>query len=347
MAQQADSWTAFYNADTTLIGFKDKAGNVKIAPRFMGFISAKNFDDIIGVTEAAGNKWSSYYLTKSGRIIGKDSLHLFDNGVDCENEGFIRFRDKKTDQAGLFNSKGDIAVPAVYNDLSPARNGLVVGLKGAKKESLSKDPGDPHFGWTGGKNILLNTNNEVLIANFEPEGRLDFYSVKITDKPDPDPIRENFKAVDGRYYSFINFDRAFRSWLKKALPAQFNKTDLLKASFKEITFWREPKGWVSENKNSFIDRNFELIRKQLLEMYKPGSDYHVFNEELNPMIYESEDYKGFFNNCGEAKSWLYPVMNVVINHKAGKAMYQDHIGFLRTPEGYKLISFVPGKTAVK
>lgn len=347
MAQQTDSWTAFYNADTTLIGFKDKAGTVKITPKFMGFISAKRFDDIIGVTEQAGNKWSSYYLTKSGRVIGQDSLHIFDNGVDCENEGFIRFRDKQTDQAGMFNSKGDIAVPAVYNDLSRTRNGLIVGLKGAKKESISKDPVDPHFGWTGGKHVLLNTNNEELISNFETEGRLDFYSLKIADKPDPDPVRESFKAVDGRYYSFVNFDKAFRSWLKQALPAQFNKTDLLKASYKEITFWKEPTGWISENKNSFIHRNFELIRKQLLEIYKPGADYHIFDEALNPMIYESEDYKPFFNNCGEAKNWLYPAMNIVINHKGKKDIYQDQITFLKTPEGYRLISFVSGTTAVK
>ncbi|WHT39712.1 hypothetical protein QNH98_03240 [Myroides sp. mNGS23_01] len=87
----------------------------------------------MAVSEEVGESWKNYYLTKEGRSVGVDSLYIFDNGSDCESEGFIRFRDSKTDQAGMFNSKGDIAIPAVYNDLTRVRNGMIIGLKGAEK----------------------------------------------------------------------------------------------------------------------------------------------------------------------------------------------------------------------
>ena len=114
-----NSWTSFWNTDSTLIGFKDKSGAIKIEPRFKGFTNARKFDNIMAVTD---EKWKSYYLTKSGKIIGRDSLHIFDNGADCESEGFIRFKDKKTDQVGMFNSNGDVVIPAEYNDLTRVRN---------------------------------------------------------------------------------------------------------------------------------------------------------------------------------------------------------------------------------
>src|SRR5688572_4673117 len=101
--QSNDTWTAFWNKDTTLIGFKDKNGVVKIEPKFSGFTFANKFDNIIVASEEVKDTYKTYYLTKTGRIVGRDSLRIFDNGADCESEGFIRFRDNKTDKVGMFN----------------------------------------------------------------------------------------------------------------------------------------------------------------------------------------------------------------------------------------------------
>ncbi|MHC0443614.1 WG repeat-containing protein, partial [Flavobacterium sp. 3-210] len=76
----------------------------------------------------------SYYLTKQGKIVGRDSLYVFDNGPDCENEGFIRFTNHKTDKMGIFNSEGKIVIPAQYSALTKVRNGLIVVLKDAEKQ---------------------------------------------------------------------------------------------------------------------------------------------------------------------------------------------------------------------
>ena len=63
------------------------------------------------------DRWFSFWNGDSTlrSIVGKDSVYIFDNTPDCENEGFIRFRDHKTDKAGMFNRNGNIVIPAEYN----------------------------------------------------------------------------------------------------------------------------------------------------------------------------------------------------------------------------------------
>ena len=338
--QSNDSWTAFWNNDTTLIGFKDSYGNVKIEPKFMGFTTAKKFDNIIAVTEDLNGNYKSYYLTKSGKIVGKDSLHIFDNGADCESEGFIRFRDKKTDKAGMFNSNGVIIIPAEYNDLTRVRNGMIIALQGAEKKywNQNKHSDCNHFSWTGGKEVLIDTNNRIIVDNFKYDYDLNFFSLIISTQPIADTIRQNFKATNGQFYSFIDFEKEFKTWLKNSLLDNFNKDNLLNAANNEITFWKEPGGWTSEPKISFIDRNFELIKSRLSELNSTNCEYEIFTEGLNPYIYESNEYQDYFNNCGESKDWIYPVKNIVITHKDKKNFSQDHFEFLRTDKGYKLIS---------
>ena len=81
--QSKDIWTSFWNKDSSFIGFKDSNGVVRIAPKFQAFTSEIKFEDIIIVTEDSNEKRNSYYyLTKSGRMLGKDSVYRFDNGPD-------------------------------------------------------------------------------------------------------------------------------------------------------------------------------------------------------------------------------------------------------------------------
>ena len=343
--QNNDAWTAFWNKDTTLIGYKDKHGVVKIEPKFQtGFTLASKFDNIIAVAEEANPIWKLYYLTKSGKIVGRDSLHIFDNGPDCESEGFIRFRDKKTDRAGMFNRNGDIVIPAEYNDLTRVRNGLIIALKGATKQIWE---GGEHFSWVGGKEILIDTANNTLIDSFKLSGSINFFTLVISTQLDPDTIRRNFKTINGKYFSFVDFDKEFRVWLKTSLLNNLTKENLLNATYKEVTFWKEPIGWKSEIKNSFIDRNYELIKTKLLQLSSKDCDYDIFDESLNSYIYGSEEYKNFFNNCGEPKDWLYPVKDIIISYRNEKSLLQDHIEFLRTDNGYKLISLTIRKGEIK
>ncbi|MCV9933990.1 hypothetical protein OIU80_17040 [Flavobacterium sp. LS1R47] len=331
-----DTWTAFWDKDTTHTGYKDKNGMIKIEPKFMGMTIANKFDDIIVVTEEENQSWKSYYLTKSGKIVGRDSLYIFDNGPDCENEGFIRFRDHKTDKMGMFNRDGKIVVPAEYSNLTKAINGMIIALKGAEKAMA---PGtDGHFSWAGGDDNLIDINNKILIENFVSNDELNFYSVEKSKEPSKDPTRDSFLGVDGQYYSFINYDKEFTLWLKNSLLSDLSKDNLLKHSYEEIFYWKEPIGWINEPKTTFINKNYKLIKDKLLELNNPTCDYFVTTNGLNQFIYEADKYDQYFNNCNESKDWKYPIKSIIITHRDKKDSTQDHFDFLRTENGYQLIS---------
>lgn len=181
---QSNTWHSFYDEETYLFGYKDENGTIKIPPKFTGFTIASKFDNIIAVNEQVSNTWKHYYLTKSGKTVGQDSLFIFDNGSDCESEGFIRFHDKLTDKTGMFNRNGDLVIPARYNGLTRVKNGLTVGLKNAEKKYWDghNHSGCNHFSWVGGQQVLLDTLNYILIENIDYEDldNLNFYSLVIS-----------------------------------------------------------------------------------------------------------------------------------------------------------------------
>jgi hypothetical protein len=341
--QNNDTWTAFRDKNTNLIGFKDPKGIVKIEPKFTGLTCANKFQDIIVVTENTNGEWKSYYLTKKGKIVGRDSLHIFDNGFDCESEGFIRFRDYKTDKVGLFNKDGEIVIPAEYNDLTSVRNGMINAIKDAEKKYME---GDEYYNWEGGREQLIDTKNNVLIDNFRLDNNLNLFSVKISAQPNSDILRKNFKAVDGQYYSFIDFEKEFQFWLRTNLLDNFTKTNLLESTFSNIT-WASSKSWITEPKQDFIERNYELIKSKLQEIEKPDCDYFISRDELNQYMFESEDFENYYNNCGEPKTWIYPTMTIIISHKDKIDFTQDHFEFLRTDSGYKLLQVTIRKGEIK
>jgi hypothetical protein len=341
MYNRADSpWTAFRNADSDLIGFKDQNGSIRIQPRYAGFTAARKFDKIIAVMEQSDGRMDAYYLIKSGEKVGRDNLYIFDNSPDCESEGFIRFRDGKTDKAGMYNGKGEIVIPAEYDDLTNARNGLVKALKGARKKYPDENnhSGCKHFFWVEGKESLIDTNNRILIDDFKHNSTLDFYSLKILEEPSLDPNRQTFPGVDGRYYSFIDYRKEFQAWLDSAMLDSPSKEKLIESSYRHIYIWKEPDGWTSEPGNGIIDRNYELISSRLAELRKEKADYFISIEGLNPFIFEAAEFESYFNNCGEPQEWKYPVMSVTLNHKTESGFNQDVFEFLRTDHGYKLIS---------
>jgi len=341
-AQKNDVWTAFWDKDTTHFGFKDKNGILKIEPKFMSISFAQKFENIIAVTEERNEKWESYYLTKRGKIVGRDSLYYFDNGPDCENEGYIRFTDYKSDKTGIFNSDGKIVIPAQYSALTKVRNGMVIALKDAEKQQDGE-----HFFWVSGKEFLIDINNKILVENFPYNDDLNFYSLEKSKEPSKNPIRESFLGIDGQYYSFINFEKEFKDWLENTFLKDLSKANLEKHSFDEITYWKESDGWVNAPKIKFIDQNYTYLKLKLQEVKNPKTDYFISTDGLNQFIFESSEYDIYFNNCHESKDWQYPVKSIIINPKNKTDLGQDHFEFLRTENGYKLISVLTAKNALK
>ncbi|TDL99581.1 MAG: hypothetical protein C4K58_06735 [Flavobacteriaceae bacterium] len=330
--QNNDTWTSFWNKDSTLIGYKDKNGVVKIEPKFSGFINANKFDNIIAVSEVINEYWNYYYLTKSGKIIGRDSLHVFDNTPDCESEGFIRFRDHKTDKVGMFNKNGDIAIPAIYNDLERVKNGMIIALKGADRWRQGE-----YYGWNGGQEVLIDTLNNILVENFNYNKPLNFFTLEKTQTPHSDTIRKSFLAKDGSYYSFVDFEKEFKQWITKELSNDLTVEKLINISYDTIT-WKSKDGWVKTNRQKLITDNFTILKNGLLEILEPKTKYFISIDGLNPFMFEDTEFEKYFNNCEESKDWIYPTMSIIISHGDKKSFTQNHYTFLRTDDGYKLIS---------
>lgn len=138
-------------------------------------------------------------------------------------------------------------------------------------------------------------------------------------------------------------------WLKNNLLTDLSKDNLLKHSYDKITYWKEQEenGWISKPKAEFFKQNYKSIKAKLLELKSANCDYTVFSESLNKFIYEVAEYDQYFDNCRQAKDWINPVKNIVISPQNKNDSGQDHIEFLRTKNGYKLISISLRKEELK
>lgn len=330
---------SFLNKDSTLVGFKDINNQIKIEPKFTGFTIADKFDDVLVVSESINDRWESYYLNKSGKKFGIDSLFIFDNRTDCESEGFIRFSNYKTNNIGMFNKDGKIVIPANYNALSSVRNGLVIALKNAEKDYWHKDDhsGCNHFSWKGGQTILIDTLNNILVDDFVYENPLNLFSVEKTKSPHSSTIRTSFLGTDGTYYSFVDFKKEFSEWFTKEFLSNLSEKDLLFNSFDKIV-WSSKRNWEFSEKELFINDNYSLLKEMFLEILTPDCNYTISQDGLNPFIFEDADFNEYFDNCRDAKEWIYPTMNVYVISKADKGSIERGYEFLRTNKGYKLIS---------
>ncbi len=348
-SQKSDVWYVFTDEKTGLKGFKDVAGNIKIEPQYK-IVETQIFDK----TAIVSNNGYRYALLKRSKNgIKKHHIYFDHNQVvtDCENEGFIRF-ESKDDKVGMLNTQGEVVIPAEYNRLSKSRNGLIVALKGAKKV-IDKHGG--HYFFEGGKSYLIDVNHEMLIEDFkdyEYTPRLNYYSLKIEEKPQNDEIRESFLGVNGKYYSFINYKKEFISWLEEELLENLSKEKLINVSMENIEYL---KANISDQAvradakivkaKDIIHKDFDLISKTLT-----GKTTKILNEEdeviynyyavyqgyLNPSY---DQYEQYYDNCFTAKQWKYPVMDVVIETVLGNETSPSNgFEFLRTDQGYKLIS---------
>jgi hypothetical protein len=326
----SERWFAFTEGDggeNDRIGFRDAAGEVKIEPRFSLYMLVEKFDDIIAVMEVKNGEWdweNTYYLTKDGRRVGHGDMYVFDNAFDCENEGFIRFTQKESGLTGLFDARGDIAIPAEYNALSIAMNGMVLGLRNARLKQYGE-----HSGWEGGEGVLLTTENKILIENisfWNFAEDLDFHSVLKGEQPDAHPLRKSFQGADGNFYAFISFEREFRAWLKTALPDNFSKADLLRVTHEKIGDLTGETHLAE--KARFVEKYYAQLHSRLASLQE--DNYYIGRGGFFSKLLGEK----YFDNCRQEKDWQYPIMRVVIPRANNR---QDSFSFIRTGQGYELI----------
>lgn len=336
-SQDVEKWIAFRAADSKLIGYKNSKGEVVIQPRFEAFTAAKTFENIIAVSERVDGKKESYYLTKTGKKVGRDSVYFFDFCYDCEYEGFIRF--SKNEKTGMLDKYGDVAIPAIYDWLSRKNNGLIWATKDAEKEFMHKqeEGGCSHFKWVNGKELLLNENNEILIENFKYQNGIDLYSLQIEDRPSTKSNHNSFKGVNGKYYVFKNTKKDFEEWMRIMVTPELDEVKLTAMAMDSIAYVKKGEGWITENKEAFLERNTELIKERLTRIFESDSKYFFHLNSLNFFLYLGKNYEKYYNNCGEPNYQKYPVITLVIREGEDGELKSDRIEFLKTDEGYKLI----------
>lgn len=335
--QSNEIWTSFWDKDSTHIGYKNVDGKIMIEPTFEGFMVADKFDKVISVMTLSDNKYETYYLNKSGKKFGVDSVHFFDNTPDCESEGYIRFKDKKTDLVGMFDKNGKVVIPAEYNALSRVQNGMIQALKDAEKKYWDnhKESGCNHFSWKGGQELLISTDNKILVESLEYDGQLDFYSLEINDNPEAEPNGVCFKGTNNKYYHFTDYKKDFVIWLQD-LTSSLNQQTMIESSMDTIVYWKS--GWTRVQRDDFIDSNYETLNGLLNSINNSNSDHYISIDGLNSFMYVGNEYDKYFNTCGESRFGKYPVMDLIINHKTENKLIQDHFDFLKTDEGYRLIN---------
>ena len=351
-AQDNDIWTSFRDKETDLIGYKDSDQKIKIEPRFI-FTIAKRFKNIIAVMEQVDKTThESYYLLKNGEKVGIDNIYIWDNTPDCESEEKIRFRDKVTDKVGFFDKDGQIAIPAIYNEALPFRNNMTVALKNAERvcwngKKYSDQNKCEHWSWKNGEIYLINDKNEILIENFNYERNLDWFSLKIMETQEDDQknqlYRESFKGTNGKYYSFVNFEKEFKNWFETIFLLSTNLSSLTKNCHTEVAFWANDKSdWVKSDAGSFLAKNKKILIQQINDFRLGNMEYSVRKDSLTPYVFSSEQYSTYYDSCGNYKEWQNPVFTALVSHRNEKGIleldYKNYFAFLRTKDGYKLVS---------
>ncbi|MCD4744424.1 MAG: WG repeat-containing protein [Desulfobacteraceae bacterium] len=273
---------------------------------------------------------------------------MWDNAPDCEHEEKIRFRDKTTDKVGFFDKNGHKIIPALYSDALPFRNNMAVVLENAERvcwggEKYSDKKKCEHWSWKGGQTHLINEDNEILIENFKYERNLDWFSLKIMGTKGNELIRDSFKGTNGKYYSFINFEKEFKHWFESNFLISTNINALRDNCFSEITFWSNRKSdWIKKDINDFLAKNKKVLLQQMNDFRQGILSYSIQRYPIEPFIWRNAQNKQYFDLCENYKHWQNPVFDVVVSYRNKKGILEldakNHFLFLKTDDGYKLIS---------
>jgi formylglycine-generating enzyme required for sulfatase activity/tetratricopeptide (TPR) repeat protein len=343
-ATEADTggiWTSFYDDETSLDGYRDKYLRVRIEPKFSSPYPCEEFDNIIGVAEEVGEDLKGYYLTKAGKIIGRDSLYISHSGsADCETEGFIRFSDNKTDKTGLFDRNGKVVIPAEYDELGKVINGVIIALKDAEEECEE----DERCYKTGGSNMLIDTLNNILIEEFPDSYRLylDFFSMEKSNAPHPDTtVRESFPAKGGGYYSFIDIMKEFNRWVANDMEAAL-KADILNPALKADKNNIDPKKLIDWHitdywDHAIIDNNGKVGKQEFIVRNYDN----LIREARNPDMIHIDETDLYDKYRGNSKKMAFPEIDVI---GSDEARYHSHYDYSRTGNGGYTLSGVTVRT---
>lgn len=300
--QKDTNWYAFYNSDSTKIGFKDAEGNVKIEPKFETYITNDVFKNVIAVIEyVPEEKWKTYYLNKNGKIFGENSVYMAGTSDFAEDpieyEGIIKFSNSKTGNVGFFDYNGNVVIPDKYNDLTNFHNGITRGLRGATWPKCIDNSHDcEHNWWEGGSVFAINTKGEELFELPEIYSSETDYKKVIINKNLDSEIYTSYKGKDGNIYSFCIPEKDFNKWFETVFLPDFkkNKTVLPKYFYELISVNdndnpKHQTAWKNHYKIEYLKKNQKYIDEVFNKLISGIYHKSVSWETLSNHLYYSEN----------------------------------------------------------
>ncbi|RYY14039.1 MAG: WG repeat-containing protein, partial [Cytophagaceae bacterium] len=262
-------------------------------------------------------------------------------------------RDQRRNRVGFFDARGKVVIPARYNYVTPFHNGLAVGLIGARQtcgsgyDTLRCE----HPDWAGGRLVLLNARNEVLVDSLTAEQQrsylLNYYSLQINAVAPDTATTVSWRGVTGDHYTFVEYEKEFRHWLYTVFVPTVragNATQIQALCFSDIAVSaRKFRGWPHLTAAAFVAKyQAAFLRPTLGALRRGDPDTAIFDEDLNRSIFEGPAFQPFLTDCGEHFKEKYPVFNVVLTYRGQPATNpierQEHVAFIRTAGGYRLFS---------
>lgn len=288
----------FDSYDIELIGYIDEKGDT-VLPGIYNPVFSQDRIYTVGAVSSFDKNIGRFYINKLGQIFGRDSTWVWDFSFDVESEGFIRFainqrNDRNAHREGMFDWKGNIRIPADYNRLSSIENGFVFAIKDAKSEPIQ--PGSEYYIWVGGKKILLDSTNNILVSNQNEIKKvnedIDYYSYQIAQDSIKGKI--NIKMDNGKYLSFDNLKKDFQDLVN----SQNSHEKLLLDSI-----------YIDKNRNSQSDfvqsKAYALLKEKLKQTIKIediklsyfSPNFKIESKFLTPYIEQKASDQQFRKNA--------------------------------------------------
>src|SRR5690606_16160192 len=187
------------------------------------------------------------------------------------------------------------------------------------------------------KEMSRQPASRVLVANYSHIDEYNDLRRDVVVGQGADSIRDSFKGVNGKFYSFINYEREAEQVIREYLQKGLTPERVEELCFQEVTYWEKDAGWLPLPKKEFVKRFYKQLEDNLHQLNIKPKTYFFSLDGLNPFIFDTPLYAKYFDNCGFSNEWKYPTVNLVLDNSEESARPQTHMHFLRTEKGFKLI----------
>lgn len=300
---EKDIWVRYKDTTQQLYGFKDLQGNIKVSPRYWD-CPTDTFRTIAFVG-----------IPKEGWVCIDKNLNIlfhpfiWDNDIDPWQSGLIRIQENK--KIGFADTTGKIAIPPIYDFVTPFDQNYSAFLSGAKHTCMEDGVPDSlceHMGWVGGVWGIINKHNDTLIPPSIDRSLFDLDVLNISSITDTKPNSFYIPlAGKNKTYYIEDVQKSFQSFLDNFLEQVEQKNT---AYFQSVCFPNIACAYCLVNTNQEHD---SLVKAK---HYEEGSFSTALEKEevFQTPTFIKEDFGLIFSEQAIANLRDTNVTDIFINH---------------------------------